>query len=300
VKPNLLRRAAQQIGNHILGNWFTCWDPVHLGGMRTLAAFEEMARERFGPLVDLAWEELLHGHILPLQRVQVLIDESAGAALGKCVCRASKVTTDVLDPSGHPYLIGSAEEHDRQLGSIMAAYHLIQKGTDADEPTSPRLLSILEAVDRRTDLDATARLGMLWEQSYPYWEVLLSHKRFTKLWADNMKQHAKALPVHRTLLKALVNAQYHTRGAVFTGMEVLDEAYCICTCPGPENDQGCSLVNWYYFSRLDHAIYPNETDFFGQARDSEGNVLPCQRFEARQTRPCLGCGCEHEKTAISS
>ena len=155
-------------------------------------------------------------------------------------------------------------------------------------------MAILDELLWQDHLDPETRLGLLWKKTFPYWEILLTHDRFTKKWRDNMRKNKKSWPVHRQLLKALAQAQYHTRGAFFTAMEVVDETYAMCTCPGPENDDGCSLVNWYYFSRMDGALFPNTDDFFGQAVDEDGNPVPCKRFAERQSRPCLGCGCEHE------
>ncbi|MBN1945730.1 MAG: hypothetical protein JW797_08630 [Bradymonadales bacterium] len=322
VKPSALRRASQRIGNAILSNWLTCWDPVHLGGMKATMALEAAARRSLGPLVDLACEQLFHGHVLPVQRVLVLIDEARSAALGKCVCRAAGVTNDLLRPEpddlqdctdrvparlstntasrrrpGSVYLIGSSQEAATRLAAILDAYQKVEQIPGERETTSPRLRAILEQIRQQDHLTPEQRLGLLWKETYPFWEVLLAHDAFTSRWSRNMAQHRKAWPIHKEILKPLVLAQYHTRGALFTGMEVVDEPYAICTCPGPENDQGCSLVNWYYFSRLDHALFPNETDFFGQARDNSGAVLPCQRFPERGSRPCLGCGCKHRQAA---
>lgn len=297
VKPAVLRRAVKRVGLHILGNWCTAWDPVHIGSFRAAMAVEASVRDHLGPLVDLAVEQLFHGHTIPVQRVLVLIDESTSAALGKCVCRASGVTSD-LEQDGETYMIADDATIEAHLQQILETYErlrpILRNGGTGGETTAPLFLDALDAA-REAPGTPRFRLGLIFERTYPYWELLLEHREFTPRWRRNMAAHHKALPIHRELLKPLVLAHYHVRGAIFTGMEVVNEPYCVCTCPGPENDQGCSLVNWHYFSRLDHALYPNERDFFGQRRDADGNALPCNRFDARASRPCLGCGCEHEK-----
>ncbi len=295
LKPAVMRRAVRRIGLQILGNWCIAWDPVHLGSFRAAMRVEDAVRDRLGPLIDLAVEQLFHGHVIPVQRVLVLIDESRSAWLGKCVCRSSGVTRD-LKQGDTVYMIADDAVIEERLNALLEAYRRIRASTEggtSTEETAPRFLDALAAAEALAG-PPRERLALFFEKTYPFWELLLEHQRFTPRWRRNMAQHNKALPVHRELLKAMVLAHYHVRGSVFTGMEVVDEPYCVCTCPGPENDRGCSLVNWHYFSRLDHALYPNREDFYGQRRDARGRVLPCNRFEARKTRPCLGCGCEHE------
>ncbi len=301
LKPAVMRRAVRRIGLEILGNWCMAWDPVHLGSFRAAMVVEESVRDRLGPLIDLAVEQLFHGHVIPVQRLLVLIDESASAWLGKCVCRSSKVTQD-LRKGDDIYMIADEDTIQTHLDNLLEAYHTVKSLYDAgetDEPTDTLFLEALAEVDAATG-SPRERLEIFFERTYPFWELLLEHQRFTQRWRRNMAQHNKAKPIHRTLLKAIVQAQYDVRGAIFTGMEVVNEPYCVCTCPGPENDRGCSLVNWHYYSRLDHALYPNEDDFYGQRKDAAGRVLPCNRFEERKTRPCLGCGCEHQPQPPSS
>ncbi len=296
LKPAVMRRAVKRIGLHILGNWCMAWDPVHLGSFRAAMVVEASVRDYVGPLIDVAVEHLFHGHTIPVQRVLVLIDQASSASLGKCVCRASGVTSD-LERDGETYMIAEDDVVEEHLERLLEAYDRVDRarreGSTPIEETAPLFLDALDAA-REASGSPRSRLGLVFERTYPYWELLLEHENFTPRWRRNMAQHHKALPIHRDLLTPLVLAHYHVRGAVFTGMEVVNEAYCVCTCPGPENDEGCSLVNWHYFSRLDHALYPNRDDFFGQRRGPAGEPLPCNRFEARKSRPCLGCGCEHE------
>ena len=293
LKPSVARLAARRVGLSILGNWLTCWDPIHLRGLRGSMALEAGLRKTLGPLVDLACQELFHGHVIPIQRVLLLIDEAREAALGKCVCRASGVTQDLMK-HGRVYLWADADNFEEHLHRILDAYERIIRGPSRPEHTSPRLLAILEAVRTSQALSARERLEILFEQTFPFWEILLHHQDMRPEWRENMRGHRKSWPVERELLKAFALAHYHLRGAVFTFMEAVDQPYALCTCPGPENDGGCSLVNWYYFSRLDGALYPNVNDFFGQRRDEHGKVLPCNLHPQRASRPCLGCGCEHE------
>ena len=292
IKPAVLARAARRIGDGLLANWLTCWDPVHLGVTRSVVALERHLRRPFGAVVDEACAQLFHGHVVPVQRALVLIGEARGAALGRCVCRAAGVTQD-LEQGGTTYLVCDEPTAARHLDALLSA----TRGARADdrEATDERLLAILDEMASTTG-SAKERIALLWRRSYPYWEILLEHPSMTDTWRENMARHDKSWRVQRSLLSALAAAQYHTRGAVFTRMEAVDQTYALCTCPGPENDGGCSLVNWYYAARLDGALYPNRDDFHGQARDEHGRPLPCQRHEARRSRPCLGCGCEHERS----
>ncbi len=289
LKSTVRRRLARQASAHILGHWLTAWDPVHLNGMRAAMQGEAWLRRFGGALVAVACERILHGHVLAVQRVLALIDDAHAAALGRCVCRAAKITADLHGPDGRVYLVGDAAAHATCWEGIAAAR--------AQEPneTEPALVAAIDQATQETTWNASQRLEYLWQQSYPMWEILLVHRDYTRAWNDNLRRQRKAWPVARPLLKALVSAHYVSRGAIFTGMELFEQPYAICTCPGPENDRGCSLVHWHYFSDNPHALYANTDDFHGQARLPDGTVAPCQRFAARHHRPCLGCGCQHDR-----
>lgn len=292
VKPAVLRRAAGRVGRLILANPLTCWDPLHTGGVRAAMAVEERLHERLGPLADLACEQLFHGHVVPVQRVLALIDEAEAAALGRCVCRAAPVVADLVD--GDDPCAGAEDDLvAARLDEVLTAWAPLRGAAAAGEPTGAPLRAALEAAWRAADRTPRERLGALFRDTYPNWEILLTHRAITPEWRKNLFRAGKAWPIDRRVLRALVRSWYDVRGAVFTRMEAVDDPYALCTCPGPERDGGCSLVHWYYHSQLDGALYPNTDDGFGQARDVDGRVLPCQRHAARSTRPCLGCGCEH-------
>ena len=290
LKPTVARRAAGRIGRAILASWATCWDPVHIGGTRAVVETESLLRERIGPLVDLACRELFHGHVVPVQRVLELVGEARSAALGRCVCRASSLTSD-LEQEGRIWMPGEPEvvrEHCAELVEVWARV--------CEDPTDPTAPELRTAFARLSDGDAPPedRLGRFWRETWPWWELLLDHDALTPEWRDNMARHGKARPIHLDLLRALVSAQHAVRGSIFTAMEAAEVPYAICTCPGPENDGGCSLVNWYYAAGLDGALFPNTDDGHGQLRDPTGAVLPCAKHPERASRPCLGCGCRHE------
>jgi hypothetical protein len=130
--------------------------------------------------------------------------------------------------------------------------------------------------------------------TYPYWELLLEHGEFTPVWKDSQLKTGKARRIHKETLIAIVEALYKARGTVFSAMSMFDAKYAICSCPGPESDGGCLLFNWHYYSGIDPAVKHNQDLRFGQRKDRQGNVLPCKKYPERQTRDCLGCGCEHE------
>lgn len=292
LKPSVARRAAQRIGLRILGSWLTAWDPLHLGGLRASVSAERALRARLAPLVDLAVQELFHGHVVSLQRALQLVDESSGAALGRCVCRAAAVVNDAEGPGRAPVgrLAERQEHHAGALGVAWASLSAAERGPDA---LAPGLDAALAALSTDGERAAAQRLDRFWEQTYPYWEVLLVHDSVTPGWLANMRRHGKAWSVPKAVLRPFLAAHWELRGAIFTEMEVLDAPYALCICPGPERQGGCSLVNWYYEGGLDGALHPNSDQGPGQRRDADGQVLPCSRFPERAGRPCLGCGCEH-------
>jgi hypothetical protein len=294
VKPSVLRRAAAAVGRAILASPLTCWDPVHRGGVRAAMAAEAALRERLGPLVDLACQQLFHGHVLPVQRVEALIGEAEAAALARCACRFAEVVSDLERPDGTVALTADDGVVARCLADVLAAWEAVRARPPGERGTAAPLQAAFERARQAAGGRAPREvLGGLLRDTWPRWEILLAHADLTPEWRENLRRQGKAWPVDRGLLQAFARALYHGRGAVFTWMEAVDAPYAICTCPGPEADGGCSLLHWYYAAGLDGALFPNETDGFGQARGADGAVLPCQRFPERAGRPCLGCGCEH-------
>jgi len=292
LKPSVARRAAQRIGLRILGGWLTAWDPVHLTSLRASMATERALREHLAPLVDLAVQELFHGHVVPLQVALQLVDEASAAALGRCVCRAAGAVDDLAGPSRVPAdtLSARASHHAEALTE---AWRSLPASERQPDHLAPGLASALTSLAARPEAPAAERMARLWTSTYPYWEVLLVHETITPEWLTNMRRHRKVWPVPRSVLRALLVAHWDLRGAIFTEMEVLDEPYALCICPGPERDGGCSLVNWYYEGGLDGALHPNRDRAHGQLRSESGAVQPCAVFPERAGRPCLGCGCVH-------
>jgi len=308
VKRVLLARTARRIGRHLLGNWLTAWDPVHLGTTRAVHALERLLRARsLGLLVDQACDQLFHGHVVPVQRALELIAESGSAALGRCVCRSAGLVDDLAAPAPSSLQV-DPRLAERHLACILAAWRALPDGAVGTgeavgsgegvprvtvEPTAPELQNVLVEVAARDDLPAAGRLDLLWRRSWPWWEILLTHPLMTPEWQDNMARHGKCWPVARPLLVELASALYHLRGVVFTRMEAVGQPYALCSCPGPEADLGCSLIHWHYFSGAQGALFVNEREAHGQLRDATGRPLPCARHPERAGRPCLGCGCPH-------
>jgi hypothetical protein len=138
------------------------------------------------------------------------------------------------------------------------------------------------------------RLEMLMERTYPDWEILPVHEKYTPTWIRSMQKNHKAHLIHKELVFEMATAFYLARGTIFSAMKLFDTPYTICSCPMPENGGGCTLTNWYYWGVSNTSLLPND-EFYGRRKDDEGNVLPCRHFPVRSRRECLGCGYNHDE-----
>ncbi|MDX9721780.1 MAG: hypothetical protein RBU37_13600 [Myxococcota bacterium] len=284
LAPQVLRYTARRVSILILKNWATCWDPIHINGVKWSMEGERRARAHLSPLINAALKEILHGQVLSLQQVLRLVDEASDTALGKCVCRVSGAVQD----SGVEHSL--VRRSDANPALLWSAIVEASRQTRDSGRTDAALCALIDELRHEAPELALSRF---WSGTYPYWEILLTHRDFTPEWKQNMLRHRKAYSVHPSLLKAVIHAHYADRATVFTGMEMAGARYAICSCPGPERGGGCSLISWYYHSRHDNALQPNCAEG-ARARDENGNILPCQRFPSRASRPCLGCGCKHD------
>jgi hypothetical protein len=284
VKPGILNRTAQRVAQAILRSSLTSKRPIHHGSLAALYRLNE----RDDPLSEQAIlavsRYVVRGKVMPVQRLRRLIDEARAAYLAPCPCRAA----------------GRVQDLEARPAPTAADDALLERLLDAwADPavraaTAPDLQRAFDGVaDARRRGGPGGTLVDLERATWPTWEILLEHPGYDPSWIAGLRKNARLRPIHRSLLRAWVDALRASRKVVFTHMEAAGLPYAICTCPGPEADGGCILTNWHYGSGNDDILLPNETDWPGQRRDADGRVLPCDQHAARAGRPCLGCGCEH-------
>ena len=284
LKPGILHRTAQKVAALILRWPGSSKDFIHF---TTLAAVHDLG-DREDPLseqVILALSRyVLRGKVIPVQRLQALLQEAQAGYLARCPCRASGRVQD-LD-------VALPEAAGDQ--ALLAAILDLWQDSRVREETAPPLARRLERVARaRCEGRKGGSLRDLQAEVWPYWEILLDHPGYDPCWRKGLSSNHKVWKLPLRLLSLWVDALYQSRGVVYTHMEAVGLPYAICSCPGPEADRGCILTHWHYFSGNDEVLLPNTTEAFGQRKDSSGAVLPCKKHPERSNRPCLGCGCEH-------
>jgi hypothetical protein len=237
--------------------------------------------------------ELLFGIVLSVQRVRQDILEADEVYLGHCACRSAGVVDD-LEAAGRVFTLLSEADNRRLLDRLIDRYRTL--GPDRlRRTTDPRYRRLLASLDRqRRRGSASYRVETLLRETYPDWELVVVHPRYTGRWVRSLRNNRKAHAIDRELALELVNILYLSRGTVFNSMTWVDSPYCICSCPSPELDGGCVLTNWTYHGGLNHAVVPAE-DHLGRRRDARGQVRPCRYFPVRARRDCLGCGCAHDE-----
>ena len=292
VKPGILRRTAQRIAAAVLRSPLSSADPVHFRALDLVHRLEASDDPRVGEAVLALGRYLIRGRVVPPQDVQRVLGEARRVYLARCPCRASgRVRDRELQPAARG-------DPDALLAALLAA---------AAQPavrraTASRLLALLDDVGAaRAAGRPDGTLAALFDRSWPMWEILLDHPDFDRAWLQGLARNRKVWHVALPLARAWVDALYLGRGVVFTHMEAAGLPYAVCSCPGPEADDGCMLTNWYYAAGDDEILLPNETLGFGRRRDGAGRLQPCREHPERAGRPCLGCGCDHgEQEAAAS
>ncbi len=292
LKRSVVRRMADKMGQYLLWNRLSSTPAMH----EFIALFpwwvSQLPVIGMDRLRDMGLSYLLNGLVLPVQTVWRELLEAEAVFIGHCVCRSSGIANDLpVEKEFHNLL---DEQGSRILmNRITACYRRLKKAGDLDG-TDARYTDLLEelaGLSRKRS--ARFRLERLLRATYPEWEFLPVHERYTQAWARSMYQNRKARLVHKELAFEMATILYFSHGTIFTSMRLMDTQYTICSCPTPEQGGGCVLSNWYYYGQSNTSILPNE-EFPGRNRDSQGVVQPCRYFEARSHRECLGCGCFHD------
>ncbi|MBI5500022.1 MAG: hypothetical protein HY907_07245 [Deltaproteobacteria bacterium] len=308
VKPGILRRTAQKLARAILESRVSSTDPVHFGTLDLIHRLNEVDDRHARELLLAVGRYALRGRVIPIQRLHVVLDEARAVYLARCPCRASgRVREEEGRETAEGRKAGFTAETPRSprhterrqaVDGAALADPLLQAWRDpaVRAATSPRLAEALErAATVRREGTARKALDELWRVTWPYWEILVEHPGFDRAWLHGLSKNRKVWRVHPRLIHPWIDAMYRDRGVVFTHMEAAGLPYAICSCPGPEADGGCMLTNWHYFSDNDEILLPNVDQAHGRRRDAAGAPLPCRKHEARRGRPCLGCGCDHER-----
>jgi len=242
-------------------------------------------------LRDMGLAYVLNGVVLPIQTVWREMLEAEAVFLGHCVCRSSGIAVDLPEDQAFRNLLDE-EESKLLVGRITSRYQEIKQrgGLEGCDPAYQEVFEELR--DLRRWRSARYRLEWLLRRTYPDWEFLPVHERYTKDWARSMYQNRKARLLPKELALELATVLYFSHGTIFTTMRLFDTPYTICSCPTPERGGGCVLTNWYYHGQSNASLLPNE-EIPGRLQDERGFVQPCRVFEGRSQRACIGCGCMH-------
>jgi hypothetical protein len=311
LKPGVLRRTAEKLARGILESRISSKDPVHFGALDLIHRLNEVDDRWAREILLAVGRYALRGRVIPVQRLHEVLDEAREAYLARCPCRASGRVKEEEATGGAggsaagtrrtPGRAGDAGSGTDDAGDLLAPVLRAWSEPAVRSATGPKLAAALDGAERaRRKGPARNALDGLWRATWPYWEVLVEHPGYDDAWLRGLTKNAKVWRIHRRLLHPWVDLIYADRGVVFTHMEAAGLPYAICSCPGPETDGGCMLTNWHYFSDNDEILLPNETAGHGRRRDAAGRLLPCRKHEARKGRPCLGCGCDHEREEVGS
>ncbi len=291
LKRTVVRRMADRIGNHLLWNRLSTAPGMH----EFYALFpwwvSHMPMVGINQLRDMGLAYVLNGVVLPIQTVWREMLEAEAVFLGHCVCRSSGIAVDLPEDQAFRNLLDE-EESKLLVGRITSRYQEIKQrgGLEGCDPAYQEVFEELR--DLRRWRSARYRLEWLLRRTYPDWEFLPVHERYTKDWARSMYQNRKARLLPKELALELATVLYFSHGTIFTTMRLFDTPYTICSCPTPERGGGCVLTNWYYHGQSNASLLPNE-EIPGRLQDERGFVQPCRVFEGRSQRACIGCGCMH-------
>ncbi|MBF0102306.1 MAG: hypothetical protein HQK77_15500 [Desulfobacterales bacterium] len=294
LKPSVIRRMANKIGDYLLWRRVTTIPVIHELIVLLPWWISHMPSDVISTLRDIGLKYILNGIVIPVQQVWKDILDAQFVYLGHCVCRSAGIIDD-LKKDNRVFTILNPEQNQMLLDRMMQRYRSLKEQFGNHLPsTAPRYIELFEELEAKRQSGATDyRLETLIEKTYPDWEILPVLDKYTQSWIRSMHTNYKAHLIHKELAFELATILYATRGAIFSSMRLIETPYTICCCPTPEAGGGCVLTNWYYWGMSNTSLLPNEADY-GRRKDKNGNVLTCQFFPIRGKRKCLGCGCNHQ------
>lgn len=294
LKRSVARRMADKIGNYLLWRRETTVPVIHELIVLLPWWISHLPGEVIPKIRDIGLNYILNGRVVPVQMAWQDILNADPVYLGHCACRSAGVVDDLYQ-DGKVFNLLSEEDSRRVLDRFVDRYLLLVDRHGELPDTDDHYASLCgELADLRAHNSEDYRLETLLKKTYPDWEILPVHEKYTPTWIRSMHRNHKAHLIHKELVFELATAFYLSRGTIFSAMKLFDTPYTICSCPTPENGGGCTLTNWYYWGGSNASLLPND-EFFGRRKDDNANLLPCRHFPVRSQRECLGCGCNHEE-----
>ncbi len=292
LKRTVVRRMADKMGRYMLRNRLTSTPGFHELGALVPWWASQLPVAGIGQIRDIGLAYFLNGSVLPLQTVWKELLEAREVYVGHCVCRSSGIAADIAKGEKVQSLL-DREGNDLLLDRILRCYERLKDAGELEE-TDPAYVNIFEEM-RSSEKGGATRPGIdfLLQATYPEWEFLPVHERYTPNWIRSMYNNRKARPLHKELAFELATSLFFSRRIIFTSMRMVDSPYTICSCPTPEHGGGCVLTNWYYYGQSNASLLPNE-EYPKPRHDPDGEILPCRFFEVRAQKGCLGCGCLHD------
>ncbi len=294
LKRPVAQRMASKITEHMLWSRATSCPVAHELAALTPWWIDHMPLEVTGKIRDISLDYILNGKVIPVQRVWTDVLDAPVVYMGHCVCRSSGIANDLYGQDGSVFTFTSDKENKVLLDRIMARYQWLKDTHGKIPDTDSGYVELFEKLKKYQEAGAPEyRLETLLEDTFCGWEILPVTADYTHAWIRGLHKNHKAHILNKALAFDMATILYVSRGMMFTAMRALDLMYTICSCPTPETGGGCVLTNWYYHGMSNTSILPSE-DYFGRARDKDGNLLPCSVFPERAARDCMGCGCNHE------
>ncbi|RJP84770.1 MAG: hypothetical protein C4518_18160 [Desulfobacteraceae bacterium] len=293
LKRSVARRMADKIGNYLLWGRTSSVPVIHELIVLFPWWMSQMPGEVIPKIRDIGLNYVLNGRVVPLQMAWQDILEADPVYIGHCACRSAGVVDD-LSHNDRVFNLLSEEDSRLVLDRFVDRYEALVAAHGSLPDTDTRYESLCrDLAELRRTGSPDYRLETLLQRTYPDWEILPVHEKYTPVWIRSMHKNHKAHLMHKTLAFELATIFYLSRGTIFSSMKLFDSPYTICSCPTPEIGGGCTLTNWYYFGGSNTSLMPNDA-FYGRRKDEKGNILPCRHFPVRARRECLGCGCNHE------
>jgi hypothetical protein len=294
LKRSVARRMADKIGTYLLWRRETTVPVIHELIVLLPWWISHLPGEVIPKIRDIGLDYILNGRVVPIQMAWQDILNADPVYLGHCACRSAGVVDDLYQDDKVFNLL-SEEDSQRVLDRFVDRYlALVEKHGELPDTDGSYIKLCRDLADLRDQKSSEYRLETLLKRTYPDWEILPVHEKYTPVWIRSMHKNHKAHLIHKELVFELSTAFYLSRGTIFSSMKLFDTPYTICSCPTPENGGGCTLTNWYYHGGSNTSLLPND-DFFGRRQNKSGTIEPCRHFPVRSERECLGCGCNHDE-----
>ncbi len=292
LKRSVARRMADKIGNYLLWRRESSVPVIHELIVLFPWWISHMPGEVISKIRDIGLNYVLNGQVVPVQMAWQDILQADPVYIGHCACRSAGVVDDLYHHNQVFNLLSEADSR-RVLDRFVDRYEMLIASHGGLPDTDFRYVTLCrDLADLRRAGSPDYRLETLLERTYPDWEILPVHEKYTPVWIRSMHKNHKAHLMNKQLVFELATIFYLSRGTIFSSMKLFDSPYTICSCPTPEVGGGCTLTNWYYYGGSNTSLLPNDA-FYGRRRDAKGGILPCRHFPIRARRECLGCGCNH-------